>query len=202
MRVASLRKKTPIVGDEQNRAAVAQQELFQPADGLDVEVVGRLVEQQDVRDCGPGPGPAARGVSCRPRVRPRRRRHRATSAKGPPRPPGASASRRRFPGRAGRDRAAACNSALPSTANWCATRWYSASSFGTGPQPAGDLVENRARESLGHFLGEHGRDEPLLPGDFALRSARFRPESAARAWSCPFRCGPAGRPARRAQAEG
>ena len=45
--------------------------------------------------------------------------------------------------------------------------------FGPGTQAASDLVENRARESLRHFLREHGRDEPLLPGDFALRRLDF-----------------------------
>ena len=45
--------------------------------------------------------------------------------------------------------------------------------FGPGPQSAGDLVEHRAAEPLGHFLREHGGDEPLLPGDFALRRLDF-----------------------------
>ena len=36
------------MGDEHERAAVAEQEVFEPADRLDVEVVRRLVEQQDV----------------------------------------------------------------------------------------------------------------------------------------------------------
>ena len=38
----------PVVRDEDERAAVAEQELLEPADRLDVEVVGRLVEQEDV----------------------------------------------------------------------------------------------------------------------------------------------------------
>ena len=38
----------PVVSDEHQRAAGAEQELFEPADRVDVEVVGRLVEQQDV----------------------------------------------------------------------------------------------------------------------------------------------------------
>ena len=45
--------------------------------------------------------------------------------------------------------------------------------FGPGPQSACDFVENRAGEPLRHFLGEHGGDEPLLPGDFALRRLDF-----------------------------
>ncbi|MNN11259.1 hypothetical protein D3C81_1242120 [compost metagenome] len=39
----------PVVGDEQHRTVEAEQRLFQPGDGADVEVVGRLVEQQQVR---------------------------------------------------------------------------------------------------------------------------------------------------------
>ena len=45
--------------------------------------------------------------------------------------------------------------------------------LGTGAQTAGDLVENGALEPLGHVLGEHGRDEPLPPGDFALGRLDF-----------------------------
>ena len=37
-----------VVGDEQQRTAELDQKLLQPADGLDVEVVGGLVEQQQV----------------------------------------------------------------------------------------------------------------------------------------------------------
>ena len=43
-----LAQEDAVVRHEQQRAAVAQQELFQPGDGVDVEVVGRLVQQQDV----------------------------------------------------------------------------------------------------------------------------------------------------------
>ena len=43
------RQKLAIVGDEQQRAAVFRHHVFQPLDGLDVEVVGGLVQQQHVR---------------------------------------------------------------------------------------------------------------------------------------------------------
>ena len=46
----------PIVRHEQQRAAVAQQEILQPADGVDVEVVGRLVQEQEVRAADHGLG--------------------------------------------------------------------------------------------------------------------------------------------------
>ena len=38
-----------VVGDEQERAGIAAQVLLEPADRVDVEMVGRLVEQQQVR---------------------------------------------------------------------------------------------------------------------------------------------------------
>ena len=41
-------QKRAIVGDEQHCVAVLQQEFFQPADGFDVQVVGRFVQQQDI----------------------------------------------------------------------------------------------------------------------------------------------------------
>ena len=44
------------MGDEDERPAVAEEEVFQPADRLDVEVVGRLVEQEDVGLVDEGPG--------------------------------------------------------------------------------------------------------------------------------------------------
>ena len=41
-------QEAPVVGDEDQRARPALEEAFQPVDGLDVEVVGGLVEQQHV----------------------------------------------------------------------------------------------------------------------------------------------------------
>ena len=41
-------EKRPVVGDEHERSPPAAQELLQPFDGLDVEVVGGLVEQEQV----------------------------------------------------------------------------------------------------------------------------------------------------------
>ncbi len=42
----------PVVGDEDNSAAKIFEELFQPVDGIDVQVVGRLVQQQQIRIAG------------------------------------------------------------------------------------------------------------------------------------------------------
>ena len=41
-------EEVAVVGDDQDGAGVGDQVLLQPGDGLGVEVVGRLVEQQDV----------------------------------------------------------------------------------------------------------------------------------------------------------
>ena len=47
--VRELAQEDAIVRDEDQRAAVADQELFQPRDRFDVQVVRRFVEQQQVR---------------------------------------------------------------------------------------------------------------------------------------------------------
>ena len=41
-------QETAIVGDEQKRRGKSRQELFQPDDRVDVQMVGRLVEQQEI----------------------------------------------------------------------------------------------------------------------------------------------------------
>ena len=38
----------PVVGDEDQGAAGTRKERFEPADGVDIEVVGRLVQEQDI----------------------------------------------------------------------------------------------------------------------------------------------------------
>ena len=42
-------QKVPVVRDGDQRAVVAGQEILQPVDGVEIEVVGRLVEQQRLR---------------------------------------------------------------------------------------------------------------------------------------------------------
>src|SRR5262249_58015578 len=42
-------EKIAVVGDDQDRAGIIAQMAFEPADGLGVEMVGGLVEQQEVR---------------------------------------------------------------------------------------------------------------------------------------------------------
>ena len=103
MRVASL-QQGPVVGYEENRGAVTQQKLFQPADRVHVEVVGRLVEQQNVGAANQGPGQehaafhAGREIGHLASAR-------ATCGRESPRPLGSSTSRPRSPGRAGCGRA-------------------------------------------------------------------------------------------------
>ena len=55
-----------IVGDEHDRAAIVGEEALEPGDGVDVEVVGRLVEQQHVGLGRPARAPAARAAASRP----------------------------------------------------------------------------------------------------------------------------------------
>ncbi len=41
-------EKHPVVGNEDERAAIAQEECLEPADRVDIQVVGRLVQEKDV----------------------------------------------------------------------------------------------------------------------------------------------------------
>ncbi len=64
-------EQAAVVGDEDEGALVVEQELLEPLDGVDVKVVGRLVEQQQV---GVGEQRAgqrhARELAARERVQP------------------------------------------------------------------------------------------------------------------------------------
>ena len=42
-------QKIPVMGNHDDRVLEINQEILQPADGIQIQVVGRLVEQQDVR---------------------------------------------------------------------------------------------------------------------------------------------------------
>ena len=42
-------QKAPVVRDEEQRDVTRQQQIFQPVDSRDVEVVGRLVEEEHIR---------------------------------------------------------------------------------------------------------------------------------------------------------
>ena len=62
-------QEVAVVRDDDQRAVVADEELAQPVDRVEVEVVGRLVEQQRLRAARTAPAPAARGPSGRPAAR-------------------------------------------------------------------------------------------------------------------------------------
>ncbi len=42
-------EENPVVGDDHDRALIAAQQVFQPEDAIDIEMIGRLVEQQQFR---------------------------------------------------------------------------------------------------------------------------------------------------------
>ena len=62
-------QEVPVVRDDDQRAVVADEELAQPVDRVEVEVVGRLVEQQRLRAGRTAPARAARAPSGRPAAR-------------------------------------------------------------------------------------------------------------------------------------
>lgn len=45
---AQFLQEGPVVGDKQQRAIPARQEIFQPADRVDIQVIGRLVQHEQV----------------------------------------------------------------------------------------------------------------------------------------------------------
>ena len=71
--------------DEQHGAGVVREKCFEPPHRLDVEMVRRLVEQQQIRLPRPARAPAARGAASRPTVCPcwRRRGSEAWRAPSP-----------------------------------------------------------------------------------------------------------------------
>ena len=177
MRVASFAEQGAIVRDEQQRAAVAQQEIFQPADGVDVEVVGRLVQQQEVRAADQGLG----------------QQHAAFHAGGKGRHVGvrleAHARDDGFdllvhaPAAVGfqrvLDAAQLRLKVVASLAGQPARQVVIlGQQFRLGAETPGDLVEDRAVKVPRHFLGEHGGPQPLLPDDLAPIGLRVALEQA------------------------
>ena len=57
------------MADEQHGAGIVAEHLLQQVERLEVEVVGRLVEHQQVRRAAPARGPASAGRARRPRAR-------------------------------------------------------------------------------------------------------------------------------------
>ena len=56
---ADLIEEVAVMADDDYRIREIQQEVFQPADGLDIQIVGRFVQQQDIRHFRTAPAPAA-----------------------------------------------------------------------------------------------------------------------------------------------
>ena len=90
-----------VVGDEDDGGVELDQVLLQPLERGDVEMVRRLVEQQQVRPARRGRGPARRGSARRrrrSRAGARRARGRSRGRAGRSAPRRASGSRRPLPG--------------------------------------------------------------------------------------------------------
>ena len=98
-------QQVAVVGDQHQPAPVLGQPVLQPVDAVDVEVVGGLVEHQQVAGLPPGPGPAPPAWPGRPTGWPRRRRagppgrcgrarRRPPTDRRPPRRPGTGWSAR------------------------------------------------------------------------------------------------------------
>ena len=83
-----------VVGDEHDRRVERDQRLLEPLERLDVEVVGRLVEQQQVGAASRAPAPARR-ASARRRRSVARPRSRSSSWKPRPRAISVARSRQR-----------------------------------------------------------------------------------------------------------
>ena len=106
-------EEVAIVRDGDDGARVLLQEALEPRDRLGVEVVGRLVEQQQVRATAGAAGTAPRAGARRPRASSRRRRAAAGAAR-PSRARGASRGPRRWPRRSDPARAPARRAPCPS----------------------------------------------------------------------------------------
>ena len=156
----------PIVRDEQQRAAVAQQEILQPADGVDVEVVGRLVQQQEVRAADHGLGQQHAAFHAGGKGR-----HVGVRLEAHPRDDGFDLLVH-APAAVGLqgvlDAAQLRLQVVASLAGQPARQvMILGQQFRLGPETPGDLVEDRAVQVLRHFLGEHGGPQALLPDDLA-----------------------------------
>ena len=122
--------KRAVVGDEEQRAGVAAQRVFEHLAGADVEMVGRLVEHQEVRGAQQAASRARGAPSRRPRARrpssgrrrPRRGRRRGGRA-GAGRPRASRrAPARRAPCAAGRALRAGAGRRRPTRTWWPSRR--------------------------------------------------------------------------------
>ncbi len=152
--------------DEQQRRRGSQEELLEPADGVDVEVIRRLVQEenggladQGLRQEHAAFHPGGEGG------------HVGVALEGHPREdrldflvdvPAA------FGFQGVMDAVEAFPQCLaPLDGQTAANAMVLGQQLGPGPQAPNDLVEDRAAQALGHVLREHCRDQPLLPRDLA-----------------------------------
>ena len=172
-----LAQEDPVVGNEQDRARMSHQEFFEPGDGVDVEVVGRLVQQQDV-------GIADQGLG---------QQHAALHSRREGRYVGVG-----IQGHAGKDRVdllvqepaavdlqCVLDPVEPGPQFLAPFRGQTVREvvvlgqhFGPRAEAAGDLVKDGAAKRLGDFLGEHGRRQALLPDDLPAVFGRLAVEQS------------------------
>ena len=167
MRVASFSDQGPIVGHQEDRSAVAEQEILRARRWFSMSRWSVGSSSRRISGLRTRAGPRARGASCRSRARHggvgierHPREHRLDLLVYRP----AAVDPKACWARSSR----ACNSAPPWIDNSCATRWYSANNSAQRPG-RGPLRQNGALEPLGHLLRENGSDESLPLGNVALR---------------------------------
>ena len=183
-------EEPPVVRDDEVGPARAREVVLQELDGVEVEMVRGLVEQQHVRARRGSPAPASRGSSGRPRAPRAAAGSRPCRTRGPrapsrPRPPCRSRPRSRTGARARRTgRAPRAN--LSPSAIACSSRRISASiSVEVLEGPGGEVVER---------LGEVRRRAParrssmriaVRPHELARRPAPRGPRAMRRSVVLP-----------------
>ena len=174
-------EKVAVVADQDQRARVAAQMLLEPDRGLEVEMVGGLVEQQEVgleeQD--------ADASATRIRQPPENEfSGRFCSSSSKPRPLRMRAAR------------AGAASARMSCSRWCSSAWRTGSvaalasaSSAVRTVSAASTACERGRLAARRFLADHADLQRGRHADLALRRAAARPRSGAAASTCRCRCG-------------
>ena len=154
------------MGDEEEGLDVLEEELLQPDDGIDIQMVGRLVQEQDVgvRDQGPGQeraafGAAGKGGELRIRVEGEPAEDPLhLLVQGPPSglfqlllevSPAASAA------------------PPPPCRQEVADMVVLGQQFRRVSHPSGHHVEDRPGDPLGDLLGDQRHPQPLLAGNLS-----------------------------------
>ena len=182
-----------VVGDQHDRRVDRRQALLEPFQRLDVEVVGRLVEQQQVRIAGERARERAAGqLAAREGaqlavevvlVKAEAARPRSSRA-------GASRIRRRAPAAPGRwrtRRASPGRRRPPAIA--CSSRASSSSVATSSPQPVSTYSRSVRPWSRGGRWSCSATRAPFSIDQLALVDRRLARRASAAASSCPSRCG-------------